>query len=199
MRLNWAERVVVNNPLRAALQQVEMVWFMRAAFPHPNPVLLEIGCGRGAGARILLKKVHPRRMDALDLDAAMVRKAKTFLTPAEQTRVSLCVGDSTHLPFKSAVYDILFGFGFLHHVPDWQAAVMEAARVLKPGGRYYFEELYPPLYLNAVTRRLLLHPTQNRFHGKDLKKALAAAGFSLAARLESRFLGILGVAVKQPC
>ena len=198
MRLNWAERLVVNNPLRMVMQQMEMLWFMYAAFPRPNLRFLEIGCGRGAGARILLKKMHPRRIDALDLDYLMVQKAKGLLTPEERARVSLCVGDSTLLPFKSATHDIIFGFGFLHHVPDWQSAVKETARVLKPGGRYYIEEIYPPLYLNAITRRLLLHPTENRFDGKDLKIALADAGFFLEAFLESRFLGILGVAVRLP-
>ncbi|MBW1956614.1 MAG: hypothetical protein JRI83_13010 [Deltaproteobacteria bacterium] len=58
------------------------------------------------------------------------------------------------------------------------------------------EELYPPLYLNAVTRRVLLHPTQNRFHSRDLKAALSRAGLFLHAFLESRFLGILGVTVR---
>ena len=196
MKLNWAERLVVNNPLRMAMQKMEMLWFLNAARPRPQQVLLEIGCGRGAGARILLNKARPRRIDALDLDFSMVRMAKAFLTAGEQDRVCLCVGDSTRLPFESAAYDSIFGFGFLHHVPNWQAAVREAARVLKPGGRYYIEELYPPLYLNEITRRVLVHPTENRFHSDDLKRALADSGFFLEAALESRFLGILGVAFK---
>jgi len=198
MKLNWAERMVVNNPFRMAMQQMEMLWFMHTALPRPNLRFLEIGCGRGAGARILLKKMRPCRIDALDLDYSMVQKARRFLTPGERARVSLCVGDSTRLPFQSAVYDVIFGFGFLHHVPHWQSAVKEIARVLKPGGRYYIEEIYPPLYLNAITRRLLLHPIENRFESKDLKTALADAGLFLEFTLESRFLGILGVAVRLP-
>jgi len=197
MKLNWLERLVVNNPVRMAMQRTELFWFLHAAPPPPNLHLLEIGCGRGAGARLLLKKFHLRRIDAMDLDYRMVRLAKGFLTPQEQARISLCVGDSTRLPFQDAAFDLLFGFGFLHHVPDWQAAVREIARVLKPGGRYYLEELYPPLYLNAVTRRLLVHPTENRFKSRDLKAGLAEAGLDLQEAIESRFLGILGTAVRR--
>jgi ubiquinone/menaquinone biosynthesis C-methylase UbiE len=196
--LNWAERLVVNNPVRMAMQRMEMCWFMQAMRPPVAPVILEIGCGRGAGARLLMKKMHPFRVDAVDLDPAMVRNARDFLTASERTRIFLGVGDSTHLPFKTAAYDVVFGFGFLHHVPDWQAAVKEVARVLKPGGRYYMEELYPPLYLNGITRRLLVHPTENRFQSVDLKAVLSRAGLLLEASLESRFLGILGVTVRLP-
>ncbi|MBW1776486.1 MAG: class I SAM-dependent methyltransferase [Deltaproteobacteria bacterium] len=196
MILNCAERLVVNNPLRMAMQRLEMVWFLQAADLSPNPRILEIGCGRGAGARILLKKMHPRRIEALDLDPVMMHTAKGFLTSKERERISLLAGDSTRLPFHSASFDVVFGFGLLHHVPDWESAVKEVARVLKPGGRYYMEELYPPLYLNAVTRRVLLHPTQNRFHSRDLKAALSRAGLFLHAFLESGFLGILGVTVR---
>ena len=35
----------------------------------------------------------------------------------------------------------MFDFGIIHHVPQWRRALAEVARVLKPGGRFYAEEV----------------------------------------------------------
>jgi ubiquinone/menaquinone biosynthesis C-methylase UbiE len=93
--------------------------------------------------------------------------------------------------------DAVFGFGVLHHIPDWQAAMDEIVRVLKKGGIYCFEELYPPLYRNFITRHILLHPLENRFDSETLKKTMAASGLVMGNYLESRHLEILGYATKR--
>ena len=38
-------------------------------------------------------------------------------------------------------YDAVFDFGIIHHIPRWREALDEVARVLKPGGRFFFEEV----------------------------------------------------------
>ena len=96
-------------------------------------------------------------------------------------------------------FDAVFGFGVLHHVPDWQSALGEIARVLKPGGTYFLEELYPGLYQNFITRHILLHPQENRFHSRDLKQALQERNLELGDCLEIKMAGILGIAVKASC
>ncbi len=93
--------------------------------------------------------------------------------------------------------DAVFGFGFLHHVPDWRAALAQIARVLKVGGIYYMEELYPGLYQNFLTRHILLHPRKDRFLSRDLKTALHQQNLILKGTLEASRFGILGVAVKK--
>ena len=93
--------------------------------------------------------------------------------------------------------DAVFGFGVLHHIPDWQAALTEIARVLKTDGVYFIEELYPALYQNFITKRILLHPRYNRFVSRDLKVALNQVDLYFKDTLECRYLGILGVAIKK--
>jgi ubiquinone/menaquinone biosynthesis C-methylase UbiE len=110
--------------------------------------------------------------------------------------MTMYVGDSIDLPFKSDALDALFGFGFLHHVPNWRRALSEIARVLKSGGVYYMEELYPSLYQNVITKHILLHPEHDRFTSKDLRAELDAAGLSLINSFELKKMGILGVAAK---
>lgn len=193
MKINWAERWVVNNPLRVMEQEIEIRW-MRSKMPlRPGGTILEIGSGRGAGAGLILREFHPATLHASDLDFDMIRRAKSYLSADARNRISLLTADATHLPYRDESFDALFGFGFLHHVLDWRAAVAEIARVLKAGGTYYMEEIYPVLYQNFITRHLLLHPTKDRFGSKELRTVLIKEGFSFLDALDLKFAGILAV------
>jgi len=196
MKLNWAERWVVNNPLRAIQQQIETKWLKGMKPLRPGTTILEIGCGRGAGAKLILKEFQPSKLHILDLDIRMIQKASIFLSRVPKNQVRMYVADSINLPFKTGAVDAVFGFGFLHHVPDWRQALSEIARVLKPGGVYYIEELYPALYQNVITKRILLHPEHDRFTSYDLRIALDEADLCLMNAYELRKMGILGVATK---
>ena len=196
MKLNWAERWAVNNPLRVIEQAIEIRRLKRMLPLPPGLVALEIGCGRGAGARAILGEFEPSRIHAMDVDTEMLDKARRYLSEAEKRKVSLFTGDAAALPLKSRSVDVLFGFGCLHHVQDWRLALAEIGRVLKPQGVYFLEELYPSLYQNFITRHILLHPATDRFTGDDLRQGLADAGFSLRDSIEWKGLGILAAAVK---
>jgi len=172
MKLNWAERWAVNNPTRPIQQYLEILWVMRRITLKPGARVLEIGCGRGAGSSIIKKAFHPSLLHSMDLDIGMIRMAGEYLTPAEKDGIAFYVGDAGSLPYPDETLDAVFGFGVLHHIEDWQAALAEITRVLKSGGTYVFEELYPSLYQNALTRHILLHPTTNRFRSNDLKLAV---------------------------
>ena len=197
MKLNWAERLVVNNPVRVMIQRLIIRWIKTVARIPPQAIILEIGCGRGAGARLIQAEFQPARLHAFDLDYRMIRAAVRYLTPQYTDRISLYVGDVLRLPYRDGVLDAVFGFGVRHHLPDWRGRVREIARVLKPGGIYCLEEFYPQFYQNFLARRIFLHPEHDRFYSRDLHQALAQAGFELQGRLEQKMLGLLAVAVKQ--
>lgn len=194
MKLNWAERWVVNNPLRVFQQRLEMKWFKKMMLLKPGAMIVEIGCGRGAGAKLILKEFQPALLHILDLDLKMILKARQHLFSMPRERVKLYVGDAINLPFKTGTVDAVFGFGFLHHVPDWRRALSEIARVLQDGGIYYMEELYPTLYQNAVTKHVLFHPEHDRFNSRDLRTRLDAVNLRLSHVVELSKMGILGVA-----
>ena len=196
MKLNWAERWVVNNPVRVFQQHIEVKWLRQMMPLKTGAIILEVGCGRGAGARLIHKVFKPSQLHILDLDIKMIQEAKTYLSGSTTDIMTMYVGDSIDLPFESDALDALFGFGFLHHVPNWRRALSEIARVLKSGGVYYMEELYPSLYQNVITKRILLHPEHDRFTSKDLRVELDSAGLNLKNSFELKKMGILGVAVK---
>ena len=58
------------------------------------------------------------------------------------------LGTATQLPFADASFDIVFcSFGALQFVADIADAVAEAARVLRPGGRFAFSITHPTRWM----------------------------------------------------
>ncbi|HPD61473.1 MAG TPA: class I SAM-dependent methyltransferase [Thermodesulfobacteriota bacterium] len=196
MKLNWAERWAVNNPLRVYQQRLELFFLKKKIKLQPRALILEIGCGRGAGAGLILNEFKPSFLHAFDVDNAMIYKAKQYLSSEQKKGTLLSIADIVRIPYKAQLFDAVFIFGVLHHIPLWREALTEISRVLKPGGVFVFEELYPSLYQNCITKHILLHPKEDRFHSDDLKSALYEKGFHLKAAWEIKSLGIVGISEK---
>ena len=196
-KLNWGERLAVNTPVRVLQQSIEINWMTRVCQARGFARALEVGCGRGAGARLIKRRFKPAEFHATDLDVEMMRKAGRYLSSQERETILLCAADLLALPYPSGSMDAVFGFGVLHHIPDWRAGLEEVIRVLKPGGFYFLEEIYPTLYQNFITRRILVHPHRDRFDGNDLRLALQHANLLLIAEWEVKYVGIMAVAQKR--
>ena len=196
MKLNRAERLMVNNPVRAFMQREIVRWMKSRRSLGPSARILEIGCGRGVGATLLNTYFKPRSIVAVDMDDRMIRIARRRQGGGPECAAAFCVGEAVHLPFEDEKFDAVFAFGLLHHVLDWRAALNQIARVLEHGGCFFMEEYYPGSYQNAVTRHILKHPDQDRFTGPDLAGSLEHSGLSLIHRFEIKGFGILGVSRK---
>lgn len=179
MRMNRLETWMMNNPLRAAAQR----WYAapllhRLGGSIPGARVLEIGCGNGVGADIILRRFGAARVDAFDLDPFMVELARRRLAPYGE-RARVWTGSTTEVPEADGTYDAVFAFGVLHHLPDWRAGLAEVRRVLKPRGRFFAEESYAPFITHPVWRRLLHHPQEDRFDHAGLKAELERQRFTL--------------------
>lgn len=201
MKTNWIEDLWVNSPMRAYVQQKEVDYFRRVRGLAPGATVLEIGCGRGAGARIICRTFRPARIEAIDINSAMIALARRLLRtrPAlHECSATFRVGDAQRLPYDDASMDAVFNFGIIHHLENWEEGIREIARVLRPAGTFFFEEIYPALYANVISRPLLAHPRKNRFDGPEFRVALERAGLEiLPGYRESRF-AILGVCRRTP-
>jgi len=178
LRLNFLEKAFVNSPVRAMVQRRHTVRrFLRlGGSVAAGGKALEMGCGRGMGAEILLDCFGARRVHGFDLDPAMVRLARRRMASRGE-RARFWVGNATAIPVPDGVYDQVFDFGIIHHVIRWREAVREAFRTLRPGGRFYVEEYLRDFICHPVWRALLDHPQEDRFAGGDFVAALETAGF----------------------
>jgi ubiquinone/menaquinone biosynthesis C-methylase UbiE len=198
MFVNWPERFFCNSFVRRFIQrgQAQMWRGMRKMAPGGD--VLEIGCGNGAGAKLILEYFKPRRLTALDPDPAMLRLARKRLAQAvAEGAAEVVEGDAQNLRFESGSLDAVFNFGIVHHLEDWRQGVAEVARVLKPGGAFYIEEIFQGLYANAVLRHVVAHPEHDCFQAPQFKAALKDNGFVLLPGHHESHMTMLGVAVKR--
>ena len=135
-------------------------------------------------------------MTAFDLEFILVRRAALRRSVKYEDSIFFHVGDAQDLPFRDASFDAVVNFGIIHHLEDWGKGIGEIVRVLVPNGLFYFEEIYPPLYANFLFRRLVAHPTENRFYGEEFRAGLSAKGLRLRSGFKENRFGILGVAQK---
>ncbi len=174
MLLNRVEFALMNNPLRAVLQRrFEAPRLLRMGGSMRGGSALELGCGRGVGTELILDLFGADRVDAFDLDLRMIRRAQPRLA-RRGARVGLWVGDATAIAAPDGTYDAAFDFGIIHHIPDWRQALSEVRRVLKPGGRFFAEEVLAPVIRHS--RYFLEHPQHDRFNADDFVAALEESG-----------------------
>ena len=107
-------------------------WLYREAFfellPPPGHAL-EVGCGEGRVARDLAARGH--RVTGVDASPTLLRAATEAHADGRYV-----LADAAALPFEDASFDLVVAYNSLMDVQDMPAAVREAARVLKPSGRF---------------------------------------------------------------
>jgi ubiquinone/menaquinone biosynthesis C-methylase UbiE len=192
MKLNSIERAIMNNPIRAAHQhRREAAWFRRMAGGDlAGQHVLEVGCGRGVGAEVIIDRLGAEKVTAFDLDESMVDLARRRL---HGRPVSLSVGDVCTIEQPSASVDTVVDFGIIHHVPQWQDSIAEIARVLRPGGLMLFEEVPRYMIQSWAFRTFTVHPLENRFDAEDFAAELARHGLHGTATIERHLGGMLFV------
>jgi ubiquinone/menaquinone biosynthesis C-methylase UbiE len=191
--LNRLETVLMNNAVRAWIQRhVEAPRLLRMGGRADGLRCLEVGCGRGVGVELILDRFGAAQVDAFDVDPRMVELARQRHT-SRGSAVRLWCGDASRIEAADCAYDAVFDFTILHHLPDWRGALAEIHRVLRPGGRFYAEEVLARLIRAPVVRRLVDHPAEDRFGFSAFADGLRAAGLELSS---SRDIGgVIGVFV----
>ncbi|WP_446663506.1 class I SAM-dependent methyltransferase [Flexivirga sp. B27] len=103
--------------------------------------VLEIGGGAGQGGRYVAGQGD--RVVSTDLSGGMLRQAAR-IDSRTSAPLPLAQCDATQLPFADASFDVVFtAYGAVPFVADSAAIMREAARVLRPGGRFVFATTHP--------------------------------------------------------
>ncbi len=99
----------------------------------PLGTVLDVGTGTGRIAELLAEPAA--HVVALDKSLDMLRVARAKLQNLPAGQVELVQGDFTALPFAANRFDTVVLHQVLHFAVDPAAALKEAARVTRPGGR----------------------------------------------------------------
>jgi ubiquinone/menaquinone biosynthesis C-methylase UbiE len=104
-------------------------------------VLLEVGIGTGRIALpVLAQGVNVVGVDISPLMVGRLQE-KYKVVQAEDTghhwgQLTIELVDMTALPFADAAFDAAVGVHVFHLVPEWQRALDEVLRMVKPGGAF---------------------------------------------------------------
>ena len=195
MKLNSLEFTLMNNPIRAALQRrIETPVLIGDGGALADKRVLEVGCGRGVGVEILLS-LNAQYVTAFDFDSRMVAPAHKRLA-RHTDRAGVFVGDAALMPFPSNSLDGVIEYGILHHVPHWQQAIREVARVLKPGGIFYFDDIFRGFTSGWLARGLFDHPQATQFTDLQFYGCIAGAGLRPVRWVQLINWGVSGRAIK---
>jgi len=99
---------------------------------------------------------------------------------------TLVQGDATKVPLADSSVDSVVMLGGIHHVNDREGLFREIARILKPGGCFYWREPVSDFVLWRGLRALIYrlspaldHETERPLRYSETKPPLDAAGLSL--------------------
>jgi malonyl-CoA O-methyltransferase len=95
--------------------------------PLADKCVLDVGCGKGRFARVLLEQNPGVSITAMDVSEGMLA-----FVPAGIRRTA---GMMTELPFAASTFDCVYATESLEHAVEIDRAVAEMCRVLKPGGK----------------------------------------------------------------
>ena len=111
------------------------VWALAAGDVRRGDDCVDLGSGTGTMTRRLARLAGPdARVLGIEPNGTL-RRVAGERAAADGSAVEFREGLATALPLPDASVDVVWCERVLQHVPDAQAAVVEIARVLRPGGR----------------------------------------------------------------
>jgi ubiquinone/menaquinone biosynthesis C-methylase UbiE len=143
--------------------------------------VIEVACGAGQGLGLL--KMSSKSIVAGDISPEVLEAArKTY-----GTTIPLLVFDADSLPFADAQFDVILLFEAIYYLPNIEQFLLEARRILRPGGILLIVTANPDLYDFTPS------PFSHRYLGVlELQTALSNAGFStqFSALIDTRTVSL---------
>lgn len=176
-----------NTPFRKwLLEHVTKKYYSEFFKELGGKTILEIGCGSGLGAKIILKYFFPQKIIATDLDPRQIALAKKNVRERE---ITFERADATKLNYQDKGFDAVFDYGVIHHLPlpEWKECLNEIYRVLKPKGKVFVYDTSIESF-NTIFGRILklvtIHPYSRMYRKEEFTNCLNKIGFKIIKEAE---------------
>jgi arsenite methyltransferase len=120
---------------------------------HAGETVLDLGSGAGADALISARRVGPTgRAIGLDMTDEMLHLARTNAAEAGVDNVEFVKGYIEDIPLADATVDVVISNCVINLSADKRKVLAEAARVLRPGGRFAVSDVIADPDMDEATR-----------------------------------------------
>jgi arsenite methyltransferase len=149
---------------------------------HEGETVLDLGSGAGADVLISARRVGPSgRAIGLDMTDEMLELARANARDAGVENVEFVKGYIEDIPLADATVDVVISNCVINLAADKRKVLAEAARVLRPGGRFAVSDVIADPDMDEATRTDMEQWTgcvAGALTRAEFEQALAEAGLS---------------------
>jgi ubiquinone/menaquinone biosynthesis C-methylase UbiE len=173
---------ILDNPLRRAWMKPGRI--IDGLGLTGSEHVLELGPGPGFFSVEIARRLTDGRLHLFDIQPEMLEKAKRQLGRSGFHDVGFTSGEASEgFPFPDNSFDVAFLAAVIGEVPDQPSCIRSLNRVLKPGGRLVFLEMFPD---------------PDRLSTRELRDLVEPAGFDFVETTGNRWKDIVSFRRAEP-